>query len=62
MSERAVTLVGVIEFSQPSGYGGFQLHRRDKQFSNGHPWQGPIRLYAWSDGVVTWTEQRSEAS
>lgn len=52
-------IVGRIVFSQPSGYGGLTLYRKDKRFDNGAPWQGSVSLYAWSDGIVTWTEERS---
>lgn len=48
------TIIGSIDMWTVDGRAGLSLHKY------GHEWgRGPATLYAWSDGVITWTADRT---
>lgn len=53
------TITGRIEVWSSANYSGLQLHGTKRGEDGLYP-SGPVTLYAWSDGVVTWTEERHD--
>lgn len=49
------TLVGTLRVFSTDGYSGFQIQPTDG-------YAEPVTLYVWSDGIVTWTEDRHDAA